>query len=100
MAKLTKSEPYTMENLEKVLKGLKSGKSRDPNGFVNELFQNKNMSSTSDLRNSLLLLVNRIKETIEFPEFLKVGKIFSIYKGKGERALLENDRGIFILARC
>ena len=32
------------------------------------------------------------------PEFLQYANIVPIYKGKGERALLKNERGIFMLS--
>ena len=41
LASCTKSVPWTMENLEFVLKNLREGKSRDPNGWVNNLFRNE-----------------------------------------------------------
>ena len=78
-----------MEDVEKVLSKLKSGKSRDPNGLINELFHKSSIGS--DLKQSLLLLVNKIKENLEFPEFSLLGNIFSIYKGKGDRKSLDNE---------
>ena len=41
LASSNKSLPWTMEDLELVLKHLKEGKSRDPNGWVNDLFKNE-----------------------------------------------------------
>ena len=49
------------------------------------------------MKHSLLLMIRKIKEELTFPDFSLLGNIHSIYKGKGERALLRNDRGIFIL---
>jgi hypothetical protein len=37
-AKARKTEDWTMEKLEKVLKALKKNKSRDPHGFINEIY--------------------------------------------------------------
>ena len=34
-----KSEPWTGKQLEAVLKSLKKGKCRDPQGYINELFK-------------------------------------------------------------
>ena len=42
-------------------------------------------------------LLNRIKQEFTFPEFMEFSNIVSIYKGKGERMDLENDRGIFVV---
>ena len=35
-AKLRKSDPWTLDDLENALKDLKNGKARDPNGLINE----------------------------------------------------------------
>ena len=45
----------------------------------------------------LLLLANQIKEEIFIPKFMQYTNIVSIYKGKGEKINLNNDRGIFIV---
>ena len=39
LAKHNKSEPFDMTELEKVLKSLKAGKSKDPNNYICELFK-------------------------------------------------------------
>ena len=39
-----------------------------------------------------------IKQTFKFPEFMELTNISTIYKNKGSRYDLENDRGIFILS--
>ena len=38
LANRNKSEPWNLNDLEMVLKTLKQGKSRDPNGWVRDLF--------------------------------------------------------------
>ena len=38
LASCNKLLPWTMEDLERVLKSLKNGKARDPNRWTNELF--------------------------------------------------------------
>ena len=38
-ARLTKTPPWTMDQLNAVLKNLKNNKSRDPLGFANEIFK-------------------------------------------------------------
>ena len=83
-----------MANLDTVLSSLKRNKSRDPNGMVNELFKEGLIGH--DLKYALLLMFNRIKAHLEIPSFLLLSNITSIYKGKGSRLSLENDRGIFI----
>ena len=39
-----------------------------------------------------------IQQTFKFPEFMELTNISTIYKNKGSRYDLENDRGIFILS--
>ena len=51
----------------------------------------------SNLYQSLLVLVNEIKNKCHIPEFMQWANITSLYKGKGEKLDLENERGIFIV---
>ena len=39
-------------------------------------------------------MIKKIKDQMQYPDFMQYGDIFSIYKGKGERADLKNDRSI------
>ena len=78
-----------------MLQSLKNNKSRDPHSLINEIFKPGVIGS--DLERSLLLLFNRVKKEFEFPEIMRWANIISIYKGKGDKSSLENDRGIFIM---
>ena len=78
-----------------VLKSSKSGKSRDPNGWVRDLFFSD--IAGKNLKLSILKLFNKIKEENFIPEFIRKADITTIYKGKGEKSNLENDRGIFLV---
>ena len=84
-----------MKHLDKVLKSLKNKKARDPHGMVNDLFKPGVIGI--NLKMSILKLMNLIKETSFIPDFIQWANITSIYKGKGERLSLENDRGIFLV---
>ena len=95
LAKLRKSKTWTERDLDLVLKSLKKNKSRDPHGLINELFKPGVIGS--DLKTSLLSLLNGIKRNCHFPEFIQWADITSIYKGKGEKLDLDNERGIFIV---
>ena len=95
LAKKNRSPDWTMEDLDKVLVRLKDEKASDPTGLVNELFSSKNIGS--DLRLSILLLMNKIKRTFTEPEFMKMANVTSFWKGKGAKDDIENERGIFIL---
>ena len=96
LSKLTKSEPWKESNLNKVLSSLKKNKSRDPHGLINDLFKPGVIGS--DLKVSLLKLFNEIKDKIQIPEFIQWANITSLYKGKGEKLDLNNERGIFIVS--
>ena len=78
-----------------MLKSLKNNQTRDPLGMVNELLKPGVMGQ--DLKKSLLLLMNGVKMNFIFPEFMKLANISSIFKNRGSRFSLANDRGIFIL---
>ena len=53
--------------------------------------------SERDLKKALLILVNGIKTEMKLPQFAELADIVSIYKNKGSRLEMNNDRGIFIL---
>ena len=61
------------------------------NGHIHELFK----YGGKDLKNSLLKMFNRIKDCQEYPDIFKPSNITSLYKKKGGKANLDNDRGIF-----
>ena len=89
------SPPWTMKNLEDVLRSLKNNQARDPVGMVNELFKLENIGSK--LKWAILDLMNCLKSNLFIPEKFQLSNITSIFKNKGSRLDLKNDRGIFIL---
>ena len=91
-----RSGDWSIRNLSDALKSLKNNKTRDPNGFINELFKPPIIGK--DLQQALLDLVNGIKREMHIPEVLQLANITTIYKKKGSRFDLENDRGIFTLS--
>ena len=90
-----KTLPWNNFQLRKTLKSLKKNKTADPNGMIHEIFKEECLGK--DLETSLLNLFNGIKETFFFPDFLLKQNICTIYKNKGSRLDMNNDRGIFIL---
>jgi hypothetical protein len=88
-----KSPDWTKEEMLKVLKSLKSDKSTDHFGLIYEIFKPDVIND--DMFNSLLTLCNKVKSQLLIPKFLEYTDITSIYKNKGDRYDLENDRGIF-----
>ena len=93
LSECSKSEPWEMKDLEHVLNALKNDKARDPNGWVNEIF--KEGVAGQNLKASMLELFNKIKAENNIPEFMRKADVTTIYKGKGEKCDLDNDRGIF-----
>ena len=77
-------KPLTMENLQKVLKGLKKRKSRDPLNLINEIFRPE--VAGTDLQEALLKIVNEVRIQQKYPEKLKYVDITSAYKGKGVKS--------------
>ena len=92
--KTKKSEKWQTEDIDKVLKNLKNNKSRDPQGYINEIF--KPNVCGKNLSDSLLLLANEIKAELKFPEFMQLANVTTIFKSKGSRMCLDSDRGIFV----
>ena len=93
--KLSKSRPskkWTMEHLETALKDLKKNKSRDSEGLMNELFKDGVIGD--NLKESLLVMFNRLKEEKMIPKFFNCSNITTVPK-KGSILDLENQRGIF-----
>ena len=80
---------------DNALKSLKNNKARDPMGFVNELF--KEGVAGKNLKMSLLTFFNKMKRDNVIPHFVRLADVTTIYKGKGSKSDLLNDRGIFIV---
>ena len=95
LSKMNKSQPWTINHLDKAIKCLKKDKARDPNGLINELF--KEGVAGKDFKLSLLALFNKMREEGFIPEFVQLADVATIYKGKGEKNDLKNDRGIFLV---
>ena len=97
LAKIRKTENWKKSDLLKVTKQLKKNKAADPKGLISEIFQ-PNVAG-SDLFESLLILCNKVKKECEIPSFLEWTNISSIYKRKGLKTDLNNDRGVFNVMR-
>ena len=87
----TKEDPYTIEELNAVKKGLKKGKATGLDMYPAEIF-----SEEGQVDNELLPILNEIKTSLKPPsQWNKVG-ITCLYKNKGSRKDLKNYRGIFL----
>mgnify|MGYP001267247118 CR=1 FL=1 len=87
-----KSPAWTENEVKAVIKSLKTGKSRDPLGLTNEIFR----EGGDDLNKFLTIILNKIKDECIVPEIFIKKNISAIYKGKGSKLELNNDRGIFV----
>ena len=94
LSKLRKSNPWSNDHLNKVLGQLKPNKARDPHSWINELFKEGVIGT--DRKSSLLIMVNKIKDSVTFPEFMEWANITSIYKGKGEKTDLKTTGGYLL----
>ena len=92
-AKQKKSPPFEMKELEGVLKSLKTGKSKDPDNYIRELFRTETIGS--DLKLSILMMMNKMKEQVAIPDALKRANITILHK-KDCKLDLKNWRGIFV----
>ena len=91
IAKHKRSEPWSMEDLEKVLNSLQRKKCRDPQGLINDLF--KSASAGTDLKQSILDMLHKAKETLIIPEIMTNVNIVMIPKpGKKSLHIIQNQR--------
>ena len=81
-----------MSNLTKALSDLKKNKSRDHAGYINEIF--KEEVCGTDLKKSLLVMLNSLKLKKIIPEFMNFSNITTVPK-RGSLSELDNERGIF-----
>ena len=93
LAKNVKSSSFSMKELEHTLKLLKPGKSRDPDFLVCEIFKEGVIGE--DLKLSILMMMNKMKEQSVIPECLKIANITMLHK-KQCKLDLNNWRGIFV----
>ena len=89
-----KSPPWNMTELDKVLRKLKLKQSQDLRGYSNILFHSKFIGT--DLKQSLLIMFNKMKELQMIPKNLNQAYITSIPKRKKDPLSLDSERGIFM----
>ena len=92
LARGNSSQPWKITDLEKALRGLKNHKSRDHEGYINEIFKPGVIGI--DLKQSLLTMFNKLKTKKLIPSFMRYANITTVPK-KGSLTILENMRGIF-----
>ena len=87
-----KSQDWTLHDLDEALANLKNNKARDYEGFSNEIFKDGIIGT--NLKKSLLIMFNKMKNEKYVPSFLNVANITTVPK-KGSFLELANERGIF-----
>ena len=65
-----------MKHLEAALKELKKDRARDPNGWINDLFQDG--VAGNDLKISMLAMFNKIRSEKYYPSFIRKADITSL----------------------
>ena len=88
-----KTPDWDMEDITEAIKSIKNNKSSDSVGYINEIFKPSVIGS--DLKQGLLKLMNKIKETQVYPSCLEACNVTSIFKNKGHKSEFTNYRGIF-----
>ena len=88
-----------MKDLERALSDLKTNKSRDFEGYINEIFKNNVIGD--NLKKSLLVMLNSLRSQNMIPKFLNFSNITTVPK-QGSRIEPKNERGIFKVSdvRC
>ena len=86
------SPPYTSVELEKVRKHLKRGKSSGRDNIPSEVF----IDGGAKLQHSILDLFNFVKHENGMPHQWTKVQVSTMYKHKGKRNRLVNQRGIFL----
>ena len=66
--KENKTADWTLKDLEVVLKDIKKGKSRDPDGISREIFHPSVIGD--NLKQSLLIMFNQLKKQGKIPTFM------------------------------
>ena len=97
ISKFNKFPDWTLDNLNKVLRSLKRKQSQDTMEFANEIFLLDNIGV--DLKKSLLLLCNNIKNSMIIPDFMKHIFVTAIPKKLKSPLNLENERFICLVPK-
>ena len=87
-----KGPPYTKEEYVKVKNHLKKGKSSGRDNFPAEVF----IEAGQQLEDTILNMFNIIKKENEIPDQWTEVQVSTMYKNKGKKKRLVNQRGIFL----
>ena len=84
-----KRNPFSMDELDKVFKNLKNGKTKDPNNYICQLF--KEGAIGKDLKLSILMMINKMKTEVTVSDCLRRANITILHK-KNSKLDLNNWR--------
>ena len=87
------SPDFTMQELSKAISELKNGRCVDPHGLIREIFK----KGGNDFRQSILKMVNAIKNAKECPSEWSNMVIQTIMKKTGSKRKLGNYRRVFLV---
>ena len=85
-----REKPFTMKELNDVVKTLKRKKAPGPDDFPNEIL----IEATPRTKKAILDAFNKINQNMNIPRAWTEGNIKTIYKGKGHKGMCSNQRGI------
>ena len=86
-----------MAQLKRVWSSLKNKKCRDPQGYINELFQYDSIGY--NLKQLIITILNKSKDTLEIQEIMTNVNVLMIPKtGKPNLNAIKNQRGIFLIS--
>ena len=94
LAEANETPDWEMSDLESALSNLKNDKSRDYEGYINEIF--KTDVAGDDLKRSMLVMLNKLKREKKIAIFMNFSNITTVPK-RGSRLELKNERGILRL---
>ena len=78
LASHQKSRDWTIAELDEVLKNLKNKKSPDCEGYINEIFKQESIGE--NLKQSLLIMFNKLNQKQLIPEFMNICNITTVQK--------------------
>ena len=71
---MEKSDPWTIKDLDYALRDLKNNKSKNFEGYANEIFKNEVIGS------DLLIMCNNLKEENYIPQFMNYADVTTVPK--------------------
>ena len=87
-----KEPDFLDEEVDKILRNLKKGKSAGPDGRPPEVYKNAGPNLVQAIKQCL----NNVKNTIKIADTWMEMSIRTLYKNKGSRKILKYHRGIFL----